>query len=636
MSLSRIAWLSSILIMGCSSPHGGSSGGSTNGSDVLDSGSSVDGDLGTTDGTVAAPCAGLAERAACDDGNPCTSGDLCLNALCVGGVSTVCDEHGQCQAGSCDQELGCVYEPVADDTSCSVACFSEAVCKGGDCEVLPETKIACPNPVEPCVAQWQCDSATGECTVPIYEAENTPCNSDSNVCTLESCGAVGECLDIGILETCDAQKAGNPCWTYSCNQKSGCTATAFVENNSCDDGNSCTVSDLCTYNATGQELCIGQPMNTDDQNECTDDSCKAGVPVHTSIDGLSCDPGDGCSPTGVCKNSKCIALSSCTCDQDADCGSPADLCLGTMTCDKSGALPKCKLKPGTAVICGQPNMLCYTAICNSQTGQCDDVYMGDGTICDDTDKCTKGETCGGGTCVNGIQIECDDNDDCTSNSCESDKGCVFTPIPNCGGTDGITCESPGAGQCITGACLGDTWLESILGNGSQKMLIVAKHKCYDKKRSVLRFSLESVPLDKAVLKVEMRVYYSGHHEASSCKEAGIDRVIAVHAMLREWNEVTANRLQATQGVFWNEEMVGLDDVDAASQSTDEQLWELEDVGWKSFDITSLAKTWLNDPSSNHGVLIRAVNENDNGHDMRIHSREAVDTTLRPHLRIISP
>jgi hypothetical protein len=157
----------------------------------------------------------------------------------------------------------------------------------------------------------QCDSGTGACSVPVYEAEGTSCDSDNDLCSSESCGAEGQCESNGLLETCSAEQAADPCRTYSCDPGLGCIVKAFIENGPCSDGDSCTVSDLCISTGEGQGGCTGIPMDSDDGNPCTADSCKDGAVTHTSLDGLSCDPNDECSPTGICKDSVCVALSSC-------------------------------------------------------------------------------------------------------------------------------------------------------------------------------------------------------------------------------------------------------------------------------------------------------------------------------------
>jgi hypothetical protein len=356
--------------------------------------------------------------------------------------------------------------------------------------------------------------------------------------------------------------------------------------------------------------------------------------THTSIDGLACTPNTNCSIKGICKDKQCVSSILCECEEDADCPALKNKCDGTIFCDKSGAAPTCNVKPGTQVECAAPAE-CMGADCVAKTGKCQTYFMVDTTSCDDGNLCTENDQCSLSQCK-GSKKDCNDGDDCTSDSCGA-NGCVNTPIPGCGDPP-EDCDDPVAGNvCVKAEATGDAWLEfPIFNNGKKSYLIVAKHKCYDKKRSLLKFGLDKVPVDQVVLKAEMMIWYSYHHQPSqqSCKEPGIDRVIAVHEMLRAWDEGTVTKSTASQGVFWDEEMVGMNDIDAAAFSTDEQLWELDSTGWKSFDITPLVKKWMATPATNYGVLMWATNETEDGHDMRMHSREFNEADKRPHLKIV--
>ena len=58
--------------------------------------------------------------------------------------------------------------------------------------------------------------------------------------------------------------------------------------------------------------------------------------------------------------------------------------------------------------------------------------------------------------------------------------------------------------------------------------------------------------------------------------------------------------------------------------------------WKCFDITALTQKWVDDPTTNMGVLLRAENEDDAGGDMRIYSRNSTEKTNRPPTGIALP
>ncbi len=385
---------------------------------------------GATDDTIAAPtdvagandvpddgiqtdsCAAQPDGTACDDQNPCTVDDQCGSGLCIGGANMVCDAQGACRPGSCDPTTGCVYDDAADGSPCSVACFSASVCTGGVCEPDEQAAIVCPKPTDPCVDQLHCDPATGLCDVPILAVPGTVCDSDADVCTLETCDAEGACIATGDLDNCSEQQANNPCWTWTCNKKSGCVQTLFVVGASCDDNNPCTASDTCGVTDLGQAACLGEPLKIDDDNPCTDDSCTLGVVEHKPLDGVVCDSDDPCSDAGLCQDSACIPDSPCECETDADCLDD-DLCAGELLCDQSGETPKCVTTPGTAVVCEPTGFDCALNVCSPATGLCNLKPAPDGTPCDDGDACTPIDACASGQCTPGPPIGCDDGNPCT-------------------------------------------------------------------------------------------------------------------------------------------------------------------------------------------------------------------------------
>lgn len=69
----------------------------------------------------------------CDDGDACTSGDICQAGLCQAGASVKC-EPGDCQqGGSCEPGTGvCLFTPRPDGTPCASGLCLEGLCAGGD------------------------------------------------------------------------------------------------------------------------------------------------------------------------------------------------------------------------------------------------------------------------------------------------------------------------------------------------------------------------------------------------------------------------------------------------------------------------------------------------------------------------
>ena len=48
----------------------------------------------------------------CSDGNACTTGEACLNGVCMGGQPITCDDGDDCTADSCDSVMGCNYQNI--------------------------------------------------------------------------------------------------------------------------------------------------------------------------------------------------------------------------------------------------------------------------------------------------------------------------------------------------------------------------------------------------------------------------------------------------------------------------------------------------------------------------------------------
>ncbi|MEA2697293.1 MAG: hypothetical protein QOI66_1564 [Myxococcales bacterium] len=64
-------------------------------------------------------------------------------------------------------------------------------------------------------------------------------------------------------------------------------------------------------------------------------------------------------------------------------------------------------------------------------GLCAGTVAPDDHTCTDGDPCTDPDTCHAGKCRPGPPKVCDDGNICTTDSCVVDKGCLFSPIPEC-------------------------------------------------------------------------------------------------------------------------------------------------------------------------------------------------------------
>ncbi len=76
----------------------------------------------------------VADGTACDDFDPCTYGDKCVNGQCVG--QDLCNDHNECTVDRCDRTLGtCTHDPAPMDGH---SCGTNRVCLQGSCVAMPD------------------------------------------------------------------------------------------------------------------------------------------------------------------------------------------------------------------------------------------------------------------------------------------------------------------------------------------------------------------------------------------------------------------------------------------------------------------------------------------------------------------
>jgi len=304
----------------------------------------------------------------CDaDGDICTVGDKCAQGNCVPGPQKGCDDGNPCTDDSCDKKAGCAHvankSPCQDGNACTVgdAC-SQKVCIAGK-------KTIC-NDSEACTSD-SCDKKSGKCLFTGIPGCGGYCQSaadcdDNKVCTSDIC-IQGKCL---------------------------------ISNNSkaCDDQDKCTVSDACK-----DGKCGGDKRDCNDGNECTTDSCKAGIGCINQPHDLACEDGNKCTSGDQCKTGACKPGGIKNCDDSDKCTTDA--------CDpKTG---KCANKPimGCGGHCADAshcndNNVCTDDKCNlggAKTGKC--AHTKNAAKCDDGDSCTTGDVCKSGACVGGEGVE---------------------------------------------------------------------------------------------------------------------------------------------------------------------------------------------------------------------------------------
>ncbi|GMV44397.1 MAG: hypothetical protein AMXMBFR64_61130 [Myxococcales bacterium] len=355
----------------------------------------------------AGPCP---QGAVCDDGDPCTKDDRCANGACVG-LPYTCDDGRACTVDACDGLGGCGATVAEGACLIGNQCYADGDQQGcGECRPGESQTV------------WS----------PIGEDE--PCD-DGDACTQgDHCeGAV--CTGGALV--CDD---GSLCTSDACDPATGCVHAAVAA--SCDDGDACTTGDLCLDGA-----CVGgSPVNCNDDNPCTDDTCAAASGCSNAPHIGDCTDGDACTLGDTCEAGACIGGPQNPCDDDNPC--TVDSCDAGGGCVHVPAEDPCC--QGGKGICDDDDP-CTVDLCDPESGAC--AYEPNLGFCNDGDPCTSGDTCTDGVCK-GSPKSCDDGNPCTEDACVGFGKCVATPTSGAPCDDGKECST--GDVCVAGQCKGDT------------------------------------------------------------------------------------------------------------------------------------------------------------------------------------
>lgn len=448
----------------------------------------------------------LADDTACDDNNPCTSGDRCSAGACAG-TTGGCPCAGDSDCGGfvgagydfCQGPLRCIAGACTSDAALAVKCGAGTAggCLTEACD--PATGL-CASVARPegtlCDAGVAC-APKGTCSRGVCVTGGPDCD-DSNPCTVDSCAGEAGCQHAPAAGSCDD---GDPCTSGDACAGGACVGGAPL---ACDDLEPCT-TDLCDSTAggcvfsprpdgaacQGADLCLSggacagghcageEPVVCAAPGPCAQALCKpdAGCTVKTSPDGAPCDDGDPCTQPGQCASGACEALPvSCKdgnpCTVDA-CDSAAGGCLHVAAADGTACDPPSPCVVAGLCAAGQcaggepvkcPGVPCQEAVCDEATGACvPGERAPDGSACDGG-PCNPGATCAAGACGGGTLVSCDDGDACTVDTCapatgECDHAAKECPEPagdacrdaSCAAADG--CGSSPSPLCSDGVLL---------------------------------------------------------------------------------------------------------------------------------------------------------------------------------------
>ncbi len=378
-------------------------------------------------------------------------------------------------------------------------CLRDHCDGGGNCVIL--NPITCPGSQGACEAGENCDPATGQCVLKSDPPAGTPCEEDQNLCTIEQCDGLGDCVLLRDVEcplstgACDAGKSCDPltgacvdepdpppstpcqrdadlCSHDFCDGNGNCV---FLNRKGCPPDTACETfaCDPSTGSCEGTPRALGTHCERGDaMGLCTTDHCDGDghCVLKTAVDCADaappCERGQYCDPTdGACKDNpdtatgapcdtdgdrctveQCDGAGGCAYHRDVACPGPAGFCDGGQRCNAANGLCRDELDKSLGTSCerGDPAGLCTVDRCNG-LGHCVEVSV---VMCaDPAPPCESGARCEPttGACVDlpdapaGETCELGDPlGPCTIDGCDGSGECVF--VGECPGDPAHFCN----------------------------------------------------------------------------------------------------------------------------------------------------------------------------------------------------
>ena len=272
----------------------------------------------------------------CDDGDPCTQGDVRRSDGSCHGMAYSCPVGACLLSSVCDGKGGCKSVSKPDETACDAdknLCTPHDVCRGGAC--VPDARpVKC---VERDCNTVACNPQTGNC-------EYKPTSGES--CGVSGCFTAGTC-QMGVCsgKEKDCTAFASPCTEGLCDAATGaCVAAPKTNGSDCSPGGACSSAATCSFGvcelppavcsapASACKVAACDPAN----GRCVEAARPPGAP---------CDPKNSCISDAICTpGGACIGTPAANGDPCTAEGGQVGQCVSSV-CVASGGTPPAPGKP---------------------------------------------------------------------------------------------------------------------------------------------------------------------------------------------------------------------------------------------------------------------------------------------------
>jgi len=163
-------------------------------------------------------------------------------------------------------------------------------------------------------------------------------------------------------------------------------------------------------------------------------------------------------------------------------------------------------------------------------------------------------------------------------------------------TNSVVLQEGQAGYTGTTDVYIDLWTPDQNWGGSDWLMVTAT----EGRAGLMRFDLAGyVPQGSTVTAATLELYATNRTRALSER-------VSVYRVLRPWVEREATWNRAAVGSWWGG--AGCSSSTDREQTPADTLTVSQLGQWYRFNVTGMVQAWVNDPASNHGLLVKGVND----------------------------